>query len=375
MQLLKEHLCLNTMDLSTIRNRIEGMVLGHALGDALGAPHEFKPYGVYSGKLDKPIKRYSRAYGRQSSVVGQVTDDTEMAVALLHAIASNDLYSEEAAILSYMAWVNNKKDTRSAERAEGVKGNAPFTGKNTRALFQIPLKSKPKVKLYETRRKKQFSSAKKMQDAQSNGCLMRAYPLVFVRHEDVRRDVELTNPNGICVVATEIYVHAIRMALFGMSKLDIETYVDKTISKLSVEYKPLKDAWIDARENRFRDVTKSRGWVTHGFYCAFLGLLHFKDYKSAIDHIICLGPPTNSAIPLLRTKRKKDTLLVGDTDTNAAIAGALLGAKYGASSLDRDAIRTLLSADSTKGDIVRPPKYSVSNALLISSSFVTQTKR
>jgi len=32
------------------------------------------------------------------------------------------------------------------------------------------------------------------------------------------------------------------------------------------------------------------GWVAYTFYCAFLVLFNFDNYKDAIDTIICLGP-------------------------------------------------------------------------------------
>ena len=60
---------------------------------------------------------------------------------------------------------------------------------------------------------------------------------------------------------------------------------------------------------------------------------------------------------------------VGDTDTNAAIAGALLGAFYGLGEIRSDPVintnvEILLECDSRKGDIVRPKKYSMASISL-----------
>ena len=44
---------------------------------------EFYPYSNYTGKLNSPITRYTRAYGKQVSDIGQVSDDTEMTIVLL----------------------------------------------------------------------------------------------------------------------------------------------------------------------------------------------------------------------------------------------------------------------------------------------------
>jgi ADP-ribosylglycohydrolase len=60
----------------------------------------------------------------------------------------------------------------------------------------------------------------------------------------------------------------------------------------------------------------------------------------------------------------KNQKLVGDTDTNAAIAGALLGAYYGydkiiENDITRENIDILLKCDTTQGDIVRPYDYKL----------------
>ena len=121
-----------------------GAIIGHALGDALGAPVEFYPYGHYTGVLDTPIVRFTRAYGKQVSSVGQITDDAEMAFVLMETLNSG--YTKEKAVVNYMLWANNNYD--------GCKGNMPFMGKNTRNLFIAP---KPTYKVYNNRFNKHYS--------------------------------------------------------------------------------------------------------------------------------------------------------------------------------------------------------------------------
>ena len=82
-----------------------GAILGHALGDALGAPCEFYPFALYTGVLNTSIVRFSRAYGRQVCPVGQITDDTEMALVLMETLNSG--YTKEKAVVNYMLWANN----------------------------------------------------------------------------------------------------------------------------------------------------------------------------------------------------------------------------------------------------------------------------
>ena len=187
-----------------------GAIIGHALGDALGAPVEFYPYAHYTGVLNTPIVRYSRAYGKQVSSVGQITDDAEMALVLMDTINSG--YTKEKAVVNYMLWANNK--------FEGCKGNMPFMGRNTRNLFVAP---KPTYKLYQNRFKKHYPDENTKENSQSNGALMRAYPLAFVDDLDIiRTDVEITNPSELVQAAVLAYITAIKMALNGNSKEEIK---------------------------------------------------------------------------------------------------------------------------------------------------------
>jgi ADP-ribosylglycohydrolase len=140
------------------------------------------------------------------------------------------------------------------------------------------------------------------------------------------------------------------MALTGAYKEDI--YIEATEN---VTDPALIEALTQASDPRqIRDVTHSRGWVAHAFYCAYWALLHFDDYQSAVDQVI--------------THSKKGNT-VGDTDTNTAIAGALLGAYYGITQMKADdrtsrSVDIMLSADTSLGDVPRPSKYEMSSATL-----------
>lgn len=334
-------------------NKIKAIILGHALGDALGAPVEFFPYAHYTGILYAPITRNTRAYGKQVSAIGQITDDTEMALILLKTI--KDGYTEEKAVENYMLWANNN--------FENCKGNSPFMGKNTRNLFIAP---KPTFKLYLNRFKKYFPDDITKENAQSNGALMRAYPLAFTEDIDIiRKDVYITNPSELVYNAVFIYIMAIRLASKNKSKKVIQKKIKELIT-----FQELSEAYEQACSNKFRNVTVNRGHIVHAIYCAFFGLFQFDNYKDAIDAIICLGPEENVPAKIFfEGKWKKSEVLLGDTDTNAAITGALLGAYYGydkmiENDITKQNIEIMLNSDSTKGDIVRPPDYKLENALI-----------
>jgi hypothetical protein len=99
-----------------------------------------------------------------------------------------------------MLWANNN--------FENCKGNSPFMGNNTRNLFIAP---KPTYKLYCNRFKKYYPDDITKENSQSNGALMRSYPLAFVEDDEIiKTDVYITNPSKLVYNAVYTYITAIR---------------------------------------------------------------------------------------------------------------------------------------------------------------------
>lgn len=332
--------------MTNTEDKIYGMVIGHALGDALGCPHEFKPTTLYTGKLEHVFKRFNQ-YTKptiRESVVGQTSDDTEMALALLYSLETG--FSREKTVIEYMKWIKN----------EGFPGNAPFAGRNTRNLFVIGSTSSPSYKLYLSRFEKNFPTEISKQNAQSNGCLMRAYPLSLVDLNIARIDCSITNPSDIARDCVHSYVFALKECIKGKNKEEIAIEVSG-----SIKTEEVMSVFKQALNNEKRNVTgKCRGWCLHAYYCAFWALFNFNNYKAGIDAVICLDDGSNPP------KHCGGTGENSDTDTNAAIAGALIGAYYGISKMCNDEItnenmKVLSHADSALGNFPRPEKYTMKN--------------
>lgn len=312
---------------------LRGGFLGLCLGDALGAPHEFR-YSIsldqYDGTLRHPIRWRARFQPIKLSVLGQVTDDTTMTISLLTSIVQNKGWEEKNVIEAYLEWANS-----------GIK----FMGKNTRALFH-GIKT---VKGYQSRRSKLDLSS-----AQSNGSLMRAFPLILLFHYlpeqqayfKAIEDTNLTNPTDVNRDATLIYLLALRSVLAQVKFSDI---VSQIISACQTE--EIRQAVQQGAQCGSRDITQNKGWVAHAIYCLFFSWRQASENLSTISEIL-----------------DKIIRMGGDTDTNACIAGSLLGVYYGERKMRED-FRTssnlsiLLSADTNQGDFPFQDQYHPSKAL------------
>lgn len=302
------------------RDRVRGMLFGVALGDALGAPHEFRhqvPLDRYTGRVEHPLTLTSRYKGRFTGVVGQVTDDTEMMIAL-----AMNIRPYRSAVMSYLEWANS---------------GCPFMGRNTRALFQ-GVKTLPGYQA----RMRSIMARPADEWTQSNGCLMRAAPLATMPDDRWREaalaDCRLSNPHPVCVNSVIVYLTAARALLSGASA------EEASATALLAAEGAVAGAVRAGCAPQLRDIGgDTKGWVVHALYCAFYALnLPMGSFQDRIDAVIRLG---------------------GDTDTNAAIAGALLGAQVGEDAMRREDrtgpnLATVLAADNTLGNLPRPPAYS-----------------
>jgi len=326
--------------MNDIEAKIFGMVFGHALGDAIGAPSEFPIIQEYTGKLEFSMKRAAKPVFRISEknlVVGQLTDDTEMAMTLTYIIAKG--YTKEKAVMEYMSWANS--------------GN-PFLGKNTSNLLKG-------IKTYKGYKKRYEKFANP--NNQSNGPLMRAYPLVVAK-EFIKDDVFITNPNELCLEIVQIYIGAIQDALNNKNKnIILENAIRKATKSET------KEVLKQVKNKKKRDVSgKSKGWIVHSFYCAFYALHNFNSFKKGIDGVMFLDDFFN---PTIRKPFNKKSRGNTDTDTNCAIAGALMGAYYGFFNMCKDPVtkknlQILIRANPDNGDVPRHTKYHNINLYHIS---------
>jgi len=316
----------------TLNDKINGLFIGGALGDAIGAPHEFSWSSVaYTGKLEHccarhiPFKMNINKYD-----LGQITDDTEMLLCIMNSLIYNKgLYIAADVLTNYICWANQKTNK--------------VIGRNTKKLFH----GITTLKGYEKRYKDLFNTQEKKDSQLSNGALMRSgifaiYGLFNDDYENaIITDCSLTNPGAITIDTNLIFIKTI-IYILKNNVIDKEDILAYAMNLATLSKQPKIITRLNHVKNKINEnITHEKGYCLHALYCAFFGLIHFDSYKSAIDYIIKLG---------------------GDTDTNACIAGYLLGAYYGIADMQKNLITqnnisVLLNCTTKNGDYERPTEF------------------
>ena len=310
-------------NLSPKADRAFGSVVGALIGDAAGGIFEFmgRPPTLKEAQaaLDLP------GGGVFDLAPGQFTDDGEMTMALLGALAkAKGAYRQELAAQAYCEWEQSN----------------PFDiGLATRAALRVPkaAMNNPKslAKLVCSQALEHNSLSK------ANGCMMRATPLGIAATgcnieetiEMVTSDVLLTHPNKDCIDSTVAYVLALRHLILNDG--DSEGAIEIANTYLFDNNHLVLDWLSQALEGNIDPVTKQIGFVKHGFTLAFHFLAYQFSFKEAIIQML---------------------LMSGDTDTNACIVGGLIGAQTGYKKLPSKP-RYLLNDEVTQIKIERPKKF------------------
>ena len=323
-------------------DRVAGMLMGLFLGDALGAPHEFRCNRklIYTGKLEHQAFLVTQFQGKKSLSVGQVTDDSEMTLALLRTLLEKDgKYDRKSVISSYLEWANS---------------GGWMLGKNTRAL----LKGVKTVKGYEYRMKSVLILPES-EISQSNGAMMRCCPLALLSYEQyslaVKEDSYLTNPCPVVYWCNRAYLYCLRRALRGHSPRDIfddlEYFLDSrtkdpTPKEVLEIYQGLKKSFTKTGRPppiSDRNLAHQKGWCLHGLWCSLRVLLFEKqDFSARLEELMVPG---------------------ADTDTIAAISCALVGAFMGFCEIEMQDpqssnMEILFGCDTSAGPTPRPKKYA-----------------
>jgi ADP-ribosyl-[dinitrogen reductase] hydrolase len=247
---------------------------------------------------------------------GSITDDTEMTLALLYSILDNQKYDRDSVIINYLNWANLQ--------------GTPL-GKNTRAL----MKGVKTIKGFESR----WLSSQPMDSNQSNGSLMRCFPLVILPNwkEILYIDTSLTNNNPVNCECTLIYLSYARYFLTGKEE------------DISITQSVINDAINDIRNKVIRNVSINKGWVVNALYVALLTLYSVNSFQEGMDFIAT-------------------HFINGDTDTLMAITGGLLGARYGFSRISEE--------DKTKINLGKINNYfsTASRPYIINNNLINKLK-
>ncbi len=292
-------------------DRCKSVLMGCFIGDAMGAPYEFSENTILKNEdaIDKCLfTSYKRitVYTRINKLPpkkfqkGTITDDSIFTIELLSSLSKEETIDER--IRRYYDMVKN-----GGEFADETCG---MFGKNTNSLFKNLRYSE---NYYHNFQSEPGEYATSDFQPESNGFLMRSSPLAFkpnFNQEDIINDVMITNPTENCVLLCIFYIYLIRCGLKGK---DPSKSFEKTMSKTE-EYPKINRIFRKVKNNEEFKASKDqskKGWAFVAFYFALKSLKKFidgKPFEKIIRWVIKQG---------------------GDTDTNAAIAGALLGSFIG----------------------------------------------
>jgi ADP-ribosyl-[dinitrogen reductase] hydrolase len=292
--------------MSSFNDRVEGVLLASAAGDALGAPYEFGP--PRGPELDVEMA------GGGGWDIGEWTDDTAMAIAIAEVAATGadlrDTSAQDAIVARWYEWSLDAKDvgiqTRSVLRAAHRDGD--ITAERARAKS---------AKLHERTGR-----------SGGNGSLMRTAPvaLAYLNDEDAmvqaaRAISELTHYDPDASDACVIWCAAIRHAV-----LTGELNVRIGLRHIESVRRDLWSGRLDEAETSRPSDFVNNGWVVAAMQAAWSAIATTPERVD--DAAACVFGADRLRLALDAAVRAGH-----DTDTVAAIAGALLGAAYGASAV------------------------------------------
>lgn len=327
-----------------------GSLVGLAVGDALGTTFEFE-------RVEQPPYP-ALATGPATDVVGggpfelpagAITDDTQMAVCLARSLLEKRELDLLDVATRYVAWSQHAFDIGSQTGSSlSAIESGTSVGAAGRAVWH-----------------------RSGRRAAGNGSLMRCAPIgVWFAGEPLEKIVEasladslITHADPRCAIACATFNAAIARGVAGrksstsMTSTSTSTttdiagaQVDTARAAIPIAAARLRELWDDDRDDLAAvdaavdainadldlaaaghpdlhsgavDLQRTQGFVRVAFRLAFWHLVHTASWRDALVDVASRG---------------------GDADTNAAIAGALLGARDGARAIPPAWLERVLAA-------------------------------
>jgi len=294
-------------------DRVRGALYGQAIGDALGIPIEFKSRGFIEKRFGKDgyPKDYEASRGFEA---GEWSDDTAQAICILDAYrADGDLVPQTIAG-NFQKWAQT--DGRGM-------------GNLTQKVFLDGLYA------MEPHRVAEAVWEESGQKAAPNGAVMRTAYVGLLRPWDLDYTEEAavlaarcSHFDPRCVASAVAVSVAVAMLCQGESGAATYSEAGRRAAKYHKEVwnwisRELSDLWLDEGLEIPRTERTKRPPIGYTYKTLGAGFyaLNMAIHRPHASFMHNLGEVLNAG---------------GDTDTNAAVAGALLGAFYGFYGISRD---------------------------------------
>nr|HRD12617.1 ADP-ribosylglycohydrolase family protein [Mycobacterium sp.] len=234
--------------MASLHDRIEGVLLGTAAGDALGAPYEFGP--PRGPELEVAMK------GGGPWAPGEWTDDTAMAIAIAEAISKGGDARDEAVqdtiVARWLGWSRTAKDV-------GIQTQSVLSGAAREGISAERARAEAAKVHQRTGR------------SAGNGSLMRTAPLALAYLDDeqalveaARAISELTHFDSDAGDACVLWTVAIRHAVLT-AELDVRV----GLRHLDAERRELWSERLDVAEaSRPADIDRN-GWTVAALQAAW----------------------------------------------------------------------------------------------------------
>ncbi len=303
--------------------RALGCWLGQLSGDALGSMTEGLSPAEIQERWPDGLEQMNGS-PRWHTAPGQPTDDSEMAMELAYSLQESYPHFDINVIaFHYRNWMESDPFSCGHSIAKALTGH-----------FSVGLSSLA-------------SSIERQanQESQANGALMRQSPLGIWGYgiersrlaEAARQDARLTHPHGVCQEASAVYVTT-------LAEIIAQGLTPKAAYQYALDFQnqegtepSVRECLLAAQEPSLctPPFSPHSGHVLVALHNAFYQLLYAADLQSVIVETAQLG---------------------GDTDTNAAIAGALAGAVHGKGNIPADWIRAIEECRPDAAEDARRPR-------------------
>ena len=293
---------------------MKSVMIGHAVGDALGVPVEF----CAREELDETPVTDMIGFGSYPVPAGAWSDDTSMTLAALDSL-SKDKVDYDDIMENFVRWCSEDEYTPTGE------------------MFDIGRTCLTAIRNYlATDGKPALECGLNDEHSNGNGSLMRIHPFVlyafaknlpFVDWMKLVKDGSaITHAHDRAELGCLIYAFVLYHLLADQSKSALE----HAIVRAECHLKDCSEFGYYSRIFRSdfselpRDEIKSSGYVVDTLEAALWCLMTTKDYKSCVLKAVNLGE---------------------DTDTVAAVAGGLAGILYGYDSIPLEWRNTLIKRE------------------------------